>query len=64
MEEKREVIDVSGKTFRDELVVLSNICEKLNNIYNKDGQKQKDNLDSEEDKVVIGESEEKILKLK
>ena len=29
MEEKQEVIDISNKNFRDELAVLSNICENL-----------------------------------
>lgn len=64
MEEKQEVIDISSKNFRDELAVLSNICEKLNTIYQNSGQIQGDKIDTEDVETVLVETDEKILKLK
>lgn len=63
MEEKQEVIDISNKNFRDELAVLSNICEKLNTIYQNSGQIQGDNTDTEDVETVLGETDENVLKL-
>lgn len=64
MEEKQEVIDISNKNFRDELAVLSNICEKLNTIYQNSGQIQGDIIDTEDVETVLEETDEKVLKLK
>lgn len=64
MEEKQEVIDISSKNFRDELAVLSNICEKLNTIYQNSGQIQDDKIDTEDVETVLGETDKKVLKLK
>ena len=64
MEEKQEVIDISNKNFRDELAVLSNICEKLNTIYQNSVQIQGDKIDTEDVETVLDETDEKVLKLK
>ena len=55
MEEKKEVIDVSKESFKDELVTLSIICDKLNSIYMRNDQPEVINSDIEEKEDEISE---------
>lgn len=55
MEEKKEVIDVSKESFKDELAKLSIICDKLNLIYMRNDELEDINTDTEKKEEEISE---------